>query len=43
MFTFYMFHMLLNVYIYYIQALCQYRLSTADYALFLVASTATAV
>jgi hypothetical protein len=39
-----MFHMLLqvNTYTIYIQGLCQSRLSTADYALFLVAFATTA-
>jgi hypothetical protein len=33
----------LKIYIQYIQGLCQSRLSTADFAIFLVASATTAV
>jgi hypothetical protein len=41
-FIFYMLNMLINIYIKYIQGLCQSRISTADYALFLVASATRA-
>jgi hypothetical protein len=41
-FTFYMLNMIKTP-IQYIQGLCQSRLSTADYAIFLVASATTAV
>jgi hypothetical protein len=42
MFTFYMLNVL-KKYIIYIQDLCQSKLSTADFALFLVATATTAV
>jgi hypothetical protein len=40
MFAFYMLNML-KIYVQYIEGLCQSRLSTADFALFLVASATT--